>query len=191
MKNIFVIDCHPKAQSFSQGLFEQYVKGAQDAGHQVRSMRLSDMEFEIDLAQINEDDELEPCLVEFQQKLTWCDHVMLVFPLWWGFMPAKTKGLIDRAFLPQFAYAYQPDKALPQKLLTGRSADILVTSDTPNWYFKWLYKAGAFKIMRMQIFEFVGIKPVKLHMISKIRHSSEKMRLGWLDLAWKLGNRVS
>lgn len=190
MKKIFVIDCNPKTQSFSQGLFEQYIKGAKDAGHQLKSMRLSDMEFEIDLAQKNENDELEPCLVEFQEKLKWCDHVMLVFPLWWGFMPAKTKGLIDRAFLPQYAYAYMPDKALPQRLLMGRSADILVTSDTPNWYFKWLYRAGAFKIMRMQIFEFVGIKPIKLHMISQIRHSSEKMRLHWLNKAWKLGNRV-
>ena len=191
MKKIFVIDCHPNNQSFSQGLFEQYIQGAQDAGHEVKTMRLSAMDFEIDYAQRSDDDALEPCLVEFQQKLTWCEHIMLVHPLWWGFMPAKTKGLIDRAFLPQYAYAYDDNSTLPLKLLKGRSADILVTSDTPGWYFKWIYGSGAFKIMRMQIFEFVGIKPVKLHMFSPVRKSSEKTRSNWLHKAWKLGNQIS
>ena len=190
MKKIFVIDCHPRRLSFSQSLFEQYIKGSQDAGHEVKSMRLSEMDFEIDLAQHNDDADLEPSIVEFQQKIIWSEHVMLVFPLWWGFMPAKMKGLIDRAFLPQFAYAYEAGSALPKKLLKGRSVDVLVTSDTPNWYFKWLYKAGAFKIMRMQIFEFVGFKPARFKMISSLRNSSEKMRLQWLEKAWKWGNQV-
>ncbi|MCJ8325010.1 MAG: NAD(P)H-dependent oxidoreductase [Rhizobiales bacterium] len=191
MTKIFIIDCHPNGQSFSLGLFEQYIKGAQKAGHEVKSMRLSAMDFEIDLAKQDETDKMEPCLVEFQHKLTWCEHVVFISPLWWGFMPAKMKGLIDRVFLPQYAYAYDGKSASPIKLLNGRSGDILVTSDTPNWYFNWIYRSAAFKIMRMQIFEFVGIKPVKFHMFSPLRQSTERLRLKLLNRAWKLGNRVS
>lgn len=189
MKKILVVDCHPKKESFSHGLFEQYIKGALDAGHDVKSIRLSEMEFEIDLGENSKDNELEASIVEFQEHLTWCEHVMFVYPLWWGFMPAKMKGLIDRAFLPQYAYAYDGKSALPQKLLKGRSVDVLVTSDTPYFYFKWLYRAGAFKIMRMQIFEFVGMKPVKLTMFSPLRHSSENKRKQWLKQAWKMGHQ--
>lgn len=190
MKKVFVIDCHPAKESFSQGLFEHYIKGAEEAGHEVKSMRLSDMQFELDLASHTEDTALELCLLEFQENIKWCEHVVFVYPLWWGFMPAKTKALIDRSFLPQFAYAYDGKVALPKKLLGGRSAEILVTSDTPKWYFKWLYGAGAFKIARMQIFEFVGFKPVKQHMFSQMRHSSDEMRRRWLDKAKQLGNNI-
>lgn len=190
MKKILVVDCHPKSQSLSFGLFEQYIKGAQEAGHEVSSMRLSEMEFELDMARHDEKKALEPHLLEFQEKLYWCEHVMFVFPLWWGFMPAKMKALIDRAFMPQFAFAYDGKSAMPKKLLTGRSADILVTSDTPMWIFRYIYKAAVYKIMTNQILGFVGIKPIKYNMFSSVMSSDEKMRERWLSKAWKLGNRV-
>lgn len=190
MKKIFVIDCNPKDQSLSHGLFEQYIKGAQNAGHKVKSMRLSSMEFELDLAKQNEGDELEPSLIEFQENVSWCEHTVFVYPLWWGFMPAKMKGLIDRAFLPQFAYAYDGKSALPKKLLTGRSAEVLVTSDTPVWIFKFIYRAAASKIMSNQILGFVGFKPIKYSMFSQVISSDDKIRKQWLAKAWKLGNRV-
>ena len=32
-------------------------------------------------------------------SLTWAEHVVLILPMWWGGLPAKTKGLFDRTLL--------------------------------------------------------------------------------------------
>ncbi|NRA86954.1 MAG: NAD(P)H-dependent oxidoreductase [Rhizobiales bacterium] len=188
MKRIFIIDCNPKPKSLGFELFKSYISGAKQAGHAVKIMRLSEMQFETDYK--DADQPIEQCLVDFQNNITWSEHIMMVYPLWWGFMPAKMKGLIDRTFVSGFAYEYEGKKALPKKLLMGRSIDVLVTSDTPNWIFKLIYKAAAFKVMRMQIFEFVGIKPVKLHMFSPIQSSTEHKRKSWIEKTYRLGSKI-
>ena len=43
------------------------------------------------------------------------------------------KGFVDRVFLPGFAFKYRPGKAFPAQLLKGRTAQLLVTMDTPPW----------------------------------------------------------
>lgn len=191
MKKILLVDCHPKAGSLSHALLESYHKGALQAGHKIRIMRLSEMQFDSNL-ELKENDEqpLEHDLQMFQENLKWCEHVVFAHPLWWGLMPAKMKGLIDRTFLPNFAYAYNGKSSLPDKLLKGRSADILVTSDTPKWAFNLLYRAAVFKAMRMQIFEFVGFKPAKFYMFSSVKKSNLKIRRQWLAKAFKLGSKL-
>lgn len=189
MTKKFIINCHPEKKSFCHSLFEEYVKGAQSAGHEVKTMRLSEMQFDSDLANYQLGDELEPGLVEFQQNLSWSEHAVFIFPLWWGFVPAKMKGLIDRSFLPDYAYKYVENSSLPKKLLDGRSAEIIMTSDTPGWIMSLIYKAAVFKILKNQILGFSGFKPIKFHMLSPIRQSSEKKRNKWLETAQKLGRK--
>lgn len=187
MTKKFIIDCHPARDSLCFGLYEEYVKGAELGGHEIQTMRLCDMKFNSDYADYQEGDELEPCLVEFQTKLSWSEHAVFIFPLWWGFMPAKMKGLIDRSFLPHYAYKYEEKSAIPKKLLVGRGAEIIMTGDTPGWFFSLIYRAAAFKILKNQIFGFAGFKPIKFHFFSPIRQSGKDERNKWLKKAQKLG----
>lgn len=78
---------------------------------------------------------LEEDLVDSQQMILWADHVVLAYPNWWGFMPAITKGFFDRILLPGFAFKNYSGKNLPEKLLHGKSIRIMVTMDTPKWWF--------------------------------------------------------
>jgi NAD(P)H dehydrogenase (quinone) len=41
-----------------------------------------------------------------QQKITWADELIFVFPIWWGSMPAVMKNWIDVNFLGGFAFRY-------------------------------------------------------------------------------------
>jgi putative NADPH-quinone reductase len=74
---------------------------------------------------------LGPDLVRAQQALLAARHVAWVYPVWWGTMPALLKGFLDRTLVSGFAYRYRPNSPLWDRLLRGRSAELLVTMDAP------------------------------------------------------------
>lgn len=189
-KKILMMDCHPWKKSLSHNLFEQYINGATRSGNEIRSMRISEMRFDSDLSWDGDSTVMEASLIEFQENITWCEHVVFIHPLWWGLMPAKMKGLIDRTFLSGFAYEYDGKSSLPKKLLQGKSADILITSDTPNWIFKLFYKSALFTAMKTQIFGFVGFKPTKFIMFSPVRGANDASRKKWMKKAFDMGKKV-
>ncbi|MEI9810252.1 MAG: NAD(P)H-dependent oxidoreductase [Bacteroidota bacterium] len=133
--------------------------------------------------------QLEEDLVHSQQLIQWADHVVLAYPNWWGFMPAVAKGFIDRIFLPGFAFKHHSGKIFPDKLLKGKSMRLLVTMDTPKWWFYLVYRASQYQIMKNIVFGYVGFNPIKFSTFGFIRKSTEKLRAKWLLNVEKLGGR--
>lgn len=190
-KRVFVLDGSPIKSSFSGSLCDAYGMGANEAGHEVRNMTVSNMKFDMDLDHgYLEEKSLEPDLVKFQENLKWCDHFVLGHPLWWGTVPAKTKGLIDRAFLPGFAFSFDAATKKITKLLTNKSALVIVTSDTPDWYLKLVYRSGGFRMMKTQVFEFCGISPVRFKHFSTTMDADETQRNAWLAQAKNDGSKL-
>lgn len=190
-KRVFVLDGNPILASLSGALCDAYAEGAGDAGHEVRSMAISAMKFDMDLDYgYSVEKPLEPDLLKFQENLKWCDHLVLGHPLWWGTLPAKTKGMIDRAFLPGFAFSFDVTTKKTTQLLKGKSASIIVTSDTPDWYLKWVYRAGGFRMMKTQVLEFCGISPVRFRHFSTTMDADETQRKLWLERAKNDGRKL-
>jgi putative NADPH-quinone reductase len=75
------------------------------------------------------------------------------------------------------------------KLLTGKSARMLVTMDTPGWYYWLVNKSPGHNSMKVGILGFCGIKPVKISSFSPMKSSSEKTRLKWLGEAEIMGRK--
>jgi len=118
-KRVLVLAANPKKDSFTSHLAEAYASSAEKK-HQVQLLEISDMEFNLDLSGGYAEDQLmEGSLKSFQESLEWCEHLVIVTPIWWGSLPAKLKGLIDRTFLPGFAFQYEKGKSIPKKLLNG------------------------------------------------------------------------
>ena len=67
----------------------------------------------------------------YREAITWSDHIVFLFPIWWCGMPAILKGFIDRVFAQNFAFSYPNKKTNPNKLFKGKTAAIIVTHDTP------------------------------------------------------------
>ncbi|GMA68985.1 hypothetical protein GCM10025879_02310 [Leuconostoc litchii] len=96
-------------------------------------------------------------------------------------MPAILKGFIDKIFVQQFAYAYQKNKIMPNKLLRGRTASIIVTHDTPWFLAKYIQKDYG-KVLKRQILEnMCGIKVTHFISFSNTRKSSLKQRSVFLN----------
>ncbi|MFD3269858.1 NAD(P)H-dependent oxidoreductase [Paenibacillus dendritiformis] len=190
--NILVINGHPDPQSFCSALSDAYRKGASDSKAQVRSIDLSKITFNPNLQfGYRKRTELEEDLVEAQKLIQWADHLVFVYPTWWGVMPAILKGFIDRVFLPGFAYKYRENSPAWDKLLSGKSAHIIVTLDTPSWYNKLVYKNAGHNVMKRNILQFCGITPVRVTELGPIRGSSDKLRAQWLDKVNQLGSKLA
>ncbi|MBO6509582.1 MAG: NAD(P)H-dependent oxidoreductase [Roseibium sp.] len=193
MTRILVIDGHPADGSFCGALANEYAGSAQGKGNEVRVRKLSEMDFDPDFgtSSFKEMPPLEPDLQTLWDDITWCEHLVIAYPLWWGGHPAKLKGLFDRVLLPDKAFKYVSGKALPEKLLQGRTAEVLVTADTPGWIFRWLYGAGSRKQTEKQILSFCGLKPKGYHIFSPIMGSNDDDRAKMLSRAAKLGSKAA
>ena len=190
-KRILMILGTPKNTSLCTALGEAYAQGARDKGHVVRQLKLGEMTFDPILRGGYEQSQvLEPDLLEAQRQIHWAEHLVFVYPVWWGGIPALLKGFFDRTFLPGFAFKYRNRSQLWDKLLSGRTADLLVTMDTPPWYFRWIYGAPAHRQMTRTILGFSGIKTRRLSEFAPVRPSSEEQRQNWLRRAESLGSRA-
>jgi putative NADPH-quinone reductase len=104
--------------------------------------------------------------------------------------PALLKGLIDRTFLPGVAFKFQPGKLMADPLLLGRSAHLLVTMDTPPWYYRWVYRQPGHQQMKRTILEFCGIRPVTVSSFGPVKSATARQRAAWLAQAHRSGTRV-
>ncbi|WP_405120960.1 NAD(P)H-dependent oxidoreductase [Pseudomonas leptonychotis] len=190
-KRILMILGTPKNNSFCHALGEAYAQGARSKGHVVRQLKLGEMTYDPVLRDGYEhSQQLEPDLLEAQRQIHWAEHLVFVYPVWWGGIPALLKGFFDRTFLPGFAFKYRNRSQLWDKLLSGRTADLLVTMDTPPWYFRWIYGAPGHRQMTRTILGFSGIKTRRLAEFAPVRPSSEEQRQSWLRRAEALGVRA-
>ncbi len=184
-KKIFVLSGHLGQERFGHALADSYEVAATKAGADVKRMNLNELSFENGLLagdQKNQQ-ELEPDLKKFQEHLSWSEHWVLVYPLWWGGMPGPLKSLMDRTLLPDFAFKYQEGKPFPAKLMKGRTARVMITSDTPGWYLNWVYGAGGNKAVKRQILEFIGFEKSKFENFGPMQSSKPSQREKWLDKA--------
>lgn len=190
-KNITVILGHPDSTSFCGALAEAYAKSAAEAGHAVRLFKLGDMRFDPVLRHgYHARQELEPELKEVQEAIEWAGHLVFVYPIWWGSIPALLKGMFDRVFLPGYAFKYRKNSSLWDRLLAGRSAHVIATMDTPPWYYRFVYRMPGHHQMKRTILEFCGIKPVKVTSLGPVRFATLARRNKWLEQVGAYARKV-
>ncbi|MBI2516528.1 MAG: NAD(P)H-dependent oxidoreductase [Opitutae bacterium] len=188
MKNkILLILGHSQNDSLCAALADSYALAARAQGTEVRELRLGQLKFDPVLAMGNRADQaLEPDLQAAQEAIRWAEHIVLVYPNWWGSMPALLKGFLDRVMLPGFAFKYRQDSMFWDRLLAGRSADLIVTMDTPPLIYRWLMRAPGIAQVKDGILGFCGIKPVRVTLLGPVRTASVEKRSAWLQQVSRL-----
>ncbi len=190
-KKTLIIHGHPNKESFCSALSQAYKAGALDAGAEVRELKVGDLKFNPNLAHgYRKRTELEADLIKAQDSIKWADHLVFVYPTWWGTMPAQLKGFIDRTFLPGFAFKYRDDSIWWDRLLKGRTARLIVTMDAPVWFYWLVYGRPGHNAMKKMVLEFCGIKPVRITSFGSVKRSSEKERAQWLAKVENLGKTL-
>ena len=195
MTRILVLNGHPAATSLSKELSLTYAETAKASGHELRVVHLHDLQFDSDygFAGYSQTKPLEPDLEAFAADLEWCEHFVMVTPMWWGGLPGKLKGLFDRVLLPGRAFDPRNTSALglPAPLLKGRSARVIITSDTPGWAFSLFYKLAMPRQIKNQILSFIGMKPVRTTLLAPASHPKPQTVARWLSKAKALGAKAA
>lgn len=188
MSNILIILGNTKTKSFNKALADSYEKGAKLGKHQVKRINIGELKFDPVLWEgYDSEQKLESDLVKVQKDILWADHIVFIYPTWWSSMPGILKGFLDRIFLSGFAFKFHEDKMLPEQLLKGKSARIIVTMDSPVLIYELVFGAPGNKIIKRGVLNFSGVHPVKITRFCSIRKSSEKTRTNWLKKTEKLG----
>lgn len=191
MKNILIINGHPDKNSFNTALANAYKSGASTQHVNIQEIHISELNFNPNLEfGYQKRMELEPDLLDAQNKIKWADHLVWVHPVWWGGLPAKLKGFIDRVFLPGFAFKYRENSVWWDKLLTGKTAHIITTLDQPGWYYALVYGKPSVNQLKKSTLQFCGIKPVKVTYIGIIKNAEVSKRTKWLQEVETLGRKL-
>lgn len=181
MSKIVVLDGHPNPGSLCAGLAETYAREAALGGHDVRRLRVASLPLSFAAPDYSGDDEgAARWVAEAQEILAWADHWVIVAPMWWGGVPAALKAFLDQTLLPGFAFRYRPRGAGWDKLLKGRTARLILTSDTPHIVFRWLWGWPLVRQFKTQILGFCGITPLRTTLIGPVRPSDANRRAKWL-----------
>ncbi|WMJ69041.1 NAD(P)H-dependent oxidoreductase [Stenotrophomonas sp. 24(2023)] len=187
-RSILVLLGHPDRNSLCGALAERYAAAATEAGHAVRLIALGELMFDPILRHgYRQVQPLEPDLRQAADAIAACDHLVLVYPTWWGAMPALLKGFFDRVLLPGYAFRYRQGSVWWDRLLAGRSARVITPMDTPLWYYRGFYRAPGHAQVRGTILEFCGIRPVRITALGPVRSSTPARRDAWLEKVERLG----
>lgn len=194
MSRILIIIGHPDPapDRFGRALAQAYAEGAKAGGHELRLVDLA----LLDLPSLRSRHEFEtagipPSLAQASADLHWAGHVVIVFPLWLGTMPALLKAFLEQLIRPGVAFAYpERGRSIARPLLAGRSARLVVTMGMPSLLYRFWYLSHGVAGLRRNILGFAGIRPVRQSFIGLVEGASEARRARWLARMVDLGRRA-
>jgi putative NADPH-quinone reductase len=190
-KKVLIILAHPRKNSLCAALAAAYRRGAVVAGAELRELLLPDMQFDpLVRTPRPEEQPLEDDLKAAQEAILWAEHLVFVYPTWWGTYPALLKGFIDRVFTSGVTFRYRKDSPWWDRLLTGRSGHIITTMDAPPLYDRLVNRWPGINGLKRAVLHFCGVKPVRVTAIGPVRGSSQARRDEWIRRVESLGRRL-
>jgi len=160
MKNILIIVANPKKESLSFAIANRYKELSIKKGATVEILDLYKDENQQAFFTYDDDPykiEITPEMKYYQDKISKADEIIIVFPYWWGSMPAILKNFFDWNLSMGFAAKFINGR--PKGLLTNKKVKIFTTTGTP--YFLYMLTGANSRLKNMfkkQIIEFCGMK---------------------------------
>ena len=183
---IFILLGHTDPVTLSGALADCYETHAKGAGHEVRRQNIGAMTFDPVLHQgYKTIQALEPDLETFCANVHWAEHVVIVYPTWWSGMPARLKGLFDRAWLPHSAFTFADHGLTWSKLMKGRSARIITSANTAPWLMRFMYGSPTM-VLELAILRFAGLR-ARSTLFGPSERASERKKARWFHTVARLG----
>ncbi|MDA1478334.1 NAD(P)H-dependent oxidoreductase [Bacillus changyiensis] len=184
---VAILYAHPNPNSFNGAILQQVTKALEDKQHSYTVIDLYKDQFNPVLV-FNEkkrrsDLKNDPETAEYREIIKNADHLIFIYPLWWGGVPAILKGFIDRVFVAGEAYTYEGK--LPKGLLKARSASVYYTADAPGWYLRFWRRNADWITVKDNILKFCGVTNVRRFLFPKVKDTTVEKREKWLDRVYQ------
>jgi len=187
-RRILILQGHPDPAPghLCRALAAAYAEAATAAGRHVETIDLATLAFPPltdpeDFERGPVPEALQPAV----EAIRACEHLVLVFPLWLGTLPALPKSFLEQVLRPGIAFERKP--GFPKPLLTGRSARIVATMGTPPIIYRWWYGGHGIRGIERSILAFSGFRPVGRTLFGPIGGADAAKREGWLATMRELG----
>jgi len=187
MSRIAIFDGHPDPDRahFVHALADAYAEGA-GACHEVDRIDIATLDFPI----LRSPEEWRtgtpvPAIAAAQETIRRAGHLVFLYPLWLGDVPALFKAFLEQVARPGFAIA-QSENGFPRRLLKGRSARVVVTMGMPARFYSLFYRAHSLKSLERNILAFSGVAPIRHSLIGSV-DKGDAHRRKWLDRVRELG----
>jgi putative NADPH-quinone reductase len=191
MTAILIVQGHPDGDGghLCHGLADTYREAATEAGHSVDVIDLGTLEIPLLRKPETWEGETDLAFVkDSQEKILAADHLVFVYPLWLGDVPAVLKAWLEQVLRPGFALKINRSGWNPA-LLSGRSARVIVTMGMPAFFYRWFYFAHSLRSLQRNILKFCGIGPVRTTVLGGVGDSSGHVQAKGLALVRDLGAR--
>jgi NAD(P)H dehydrogenase (quinone) len=169
---IFMLLGHPAATSFNAALADAYETAALAAGHDVRRQNVGALDFDPgalpSAPSAPTGEAMGADLLASQAHLAWCERFVLIYPMWWGHVPARLKGWMEHVLTPGFAFRYHDQGTGWDSLLSGRTAHLIRTSDAPVFYARLWYRDSDLVCIRRAVLGYCGVKTVRVRRIGRV-----------------------
>lgn len=162
-KSICLINGHPHGskEHLCHAIADAYAKGARGAGAKLRRIDLAALD--IPYLRDSADFATPPpkAILECQEAMRAADHLVVIYPLWLGSMPALVKSFFEQLSRNEFAIAASEKGGWPRKMLKGKSARVIVTMGMPSAAYKVFFGAHGVKSFESAILGMSGFKPIR------------------------------
>lgn len=132
---VTILFAHPWHGSFNKAILDTVITKLEKVGKEYTVIDLPKDNFnpmmqEADLKLYSVGKATDPLIDKYQKALKASEEVILIFPIWWGMVPADIKGFFDRVFLLNFSHSYENGWT---PLLTNiKRTVVLTTSESPT-----------------------------------------------------------
>ncbi|HXP92360.1 MAG TPA: NAD(P)H-dependent oxidoreductase [Candidatus Binatia bacterium] len=191
-KRVTIIQGHPDRHGdhLDHALAAAYAQGASEAGHAVELITVATLDFPLlRTAADFEHGMLPPPIADCQKKIASADHLVIIYPLWLGDVPALLKGFLEQTFRPGFAFTYGGPFGA-KKLLKGKTCRLILTMGMPAFVYRWIFRSHSVKSMQRNMLAFCGIKPVGATIFGGVERAKERRRDKWLAHVRELGRKA-
>jgi putative NADPH-quinone reductase len=185
-RRIALIQGHPDRDParYCRALATAYVEGAREAGHAVRVIDVAALEFPLLRSRADwQSGDVSPDIASAMETAAWADHLVFVFPMWLGEMPALMKGFLEQVARPGFAIAPWDAPRAERKRhmkLAGKSAHVVMTMGMPAPFYRWYFRAHSLRSLERNILGFAGIGPVRESLVGMVEGKPAR-RQRWLE----------
>jgi len=190
-ERVVVLTGHPDGGEghFCGALADAYARGAEAAGASVTRLDLAGLAPEPLASAAEFATEPAGAMETARAAIGEADHIVVVFPLWMGGMPARLKAFFEQMARADFAIA-QVDCGWPEQRLKGKSARVIVTMGMPALAYRiWFLNSGVAVLTRM-ILGMAGVSPLRQTTIGGVDAIGDAKRRRWLERVEGLGRRL-
>lgn len=187
-KRVLVINGHPdpRPERLCSALASAYANSAAAAGHEVRRIDVGELDFPLIRDARSFVEGSPPAVIaEAQESIRWCEHLVVVHPLWLGAAPALLKGFFEQVF--RYGFALEPGSRSLAGLLCGRSARVVVTMGMPVFLYRTVFGRFGIRAFERGVLQMSGISPVRETLIGAVEAAPPHRRRRWLASMSRLG----